>query len=200
MALYGATKFSNADMSEPTRFEENNSNVVRRLVHVTPERQQWLWEGPIGSISRAVKAPHHNHAELLQSFNNAAEHPLPIPAEGVHVAVGFVDLGVLAETLAAHQKQQSEHGQGSCLKWVGIEKSAFCCAKMLVVSHMLQQRMDAHTIAQVRLMFPAVWNHCILFLSRRLRLRNCIMFSTNAYQSAYAPLIIYREAILLCIT
>lgn len=85
-----------------------------------------------------------------------------IPVGGVRVAIGFVDLGVLAETLAKHQKAQQEEGENqgasgqvidgapaACMQWVGVEETAFHCAKALVIVQMCLQGASADNIVQM---------------------------------------------------
>lgn len=91
-----------------------------------------------------------------------------------HVDVGFVDLGVLAETVAAQQKLlTAELKEGASytsdqagslweqagvrLRWVGVEASPSCCAKVLVIVEMIKQGAACENIVQVR----ACMNACL---------------------------------------
>lgn len=97
----------------------------------------------------------NNRIFHMTFFSSVPQHALPIQRGDKHVAVGFVDLGVLAETLAAqHAQQQRGEGKSKCsdklpLRWVGVEKSSFCCAKALVIVRMIQDGAAADCVVQV---------------------------------------------------
>lgn len=101
----------------------------------------------------------------------------------MHVDVGFVDLGVLAETvLALHKRLSVEMNSGSSdesgepesvwaqagfqLRWVGIDASAFCCAKVLVIVEMMMQGAAAESVVQVHCASARGQLHSDLFWRR----------------------------------
>ena len=89
------------------------------------------------------------------SFSEVPQHALPISPHSRHVAVNFVDLGVLEETLIAHEHQAAPDSACMCqapdavLTWVGMERSAFVCAKTLVILHMVRRGSTAANVVQV---------------------------------------------------
>lgn len=129
----------------------NSKLIPRRLGGWDMGRDRiewWADDSNIGDVHFAKRTGFND--EFRSSFSNTVQHALRIAAGGVHVAVGFLDLGVLAETLAAQQHAQRAQLEMACMRWVGVEQSAFCCARTLVIVQMLQGGADAALIVQVR--------------------------------------------------
>ena len=68
---------------------------------------------------------------------------------GTHVAVGFADLGELAETLAAHYEGDTQGTSQPGLKWAGLDTSVHACAKAMVLLHKLKVAVHPSSAAQV---------------------------------------------------
>lgn len=120
---------------------------AERVAHFSDVEQ-----GGVKFVKRDFSCSYDCH----KSFSDVPQHALPIPALGMHVAVNFVDLGELAETLIAQQQKASDlqpgevgHSSVDMLRWVGVEKSSFCCAKTLVIIQMLRRGADAGHVVQV---------------------------------------------------
>lgn len=139
---------------DPLGSVADHSFCKLRVRDCTKARDLWFTHAPIGTLNIADRPG--VSTGLHPPFADVVQHALPIAAGGVHVAVGFVDLGVLAETLAVQQEEEEradgEKGGGdkvAKLQWVGVEQSAFCCAKTLVVVQMLKWGVDPDHIVQV---------------------------------------------------
>lgn len=126
--------------------------------NMTSQRHAHLSDVPQGSVRFMKRSGCSGRSNTLVSFSDVPQHALPLPSHGVHVAVNFVDLGVLAETLIAQQQDTNEnvsevaavHSKSTgSLKWVGVEQSSFCCAKTLVILQLIRRGADAGNIAQV---------------------------------------------------
>lgn len=89
---------------------------------------------------------HASYAKLAH-FCNRPNVPLPLRRGEAHVAVGFVDFGDLAESVAAWGDDGAA-GAGP-LRWHGVEASAYACAAAAVVHAMLQQGAPEDDIVQV---------------------------------------------------
>lgn len=127
--------------------------IEKRQWDMTPAHKQWLKKAPNGSVRFLERKAFHSN--LLTRFSDVAQHPLPIPEGGTHVAVGFLDLGVLAETLFVHQSEKrgdAQEAQQPPLRWVGVEQSSHCCARALVILNMIQRGVDPAHIVQVRML------------------------------------------------
>lgn len=101
---------------DPTMNMFSDGHNMQRLKWVMPDRLTWFWRGRIG-VNFSSKVGYYINKDFVAPFSNAAQHPLPILSDGIHVDIGFVDLGVLAETLIAHnhhfeQQQQIDKEEG----------------------------------------------------------------------------------------
>lgn len=127
--------------------------------NLTAGRLTHLKDVPQGSVRFAKRTGVRGSTNSLMSFSDTCQHALPIPAHSMHVGVNFVDLGVLAETLIAHQQLNEEETSNThpidsssrpdILQWVGIESSSFCCAKTLVIMQMFRRGAAAGNVVQV---------------------------------------------------
>lgn len=74
----------------------------------------------MGSVAWRLPSPYHDVVEKVQSFANVQQHAFPLHGGGahVHVGVGFVDLGHVAETLVAARCR----GEQLSLEWIGYPK------------------------------------------------------------------------------
>jgi hypothetical protein len=83
-------------------------------------------------------------AEQWHSFANVPAQKDAMTFGTTHVAVGFVDLGML---LYALYDQPVDLGEP--LRWVGYEMSAYACAKTMVITQMLLQGAPTDSILEV---------------------------------------------------
>jgi tetratricopeptide (TPR) repeat protein len=144
--LHCGTQAGGSQMHDPCLDEVSS---VDKILHLPRYRSRshraWLGAAHRGDISfRETAYPYHAGLAQLAPFCNRPNLPLPMVG-GVHVAVGFVDLGDLAESLC------SFGGEGSWrpLHWIGIDSSAYACACSSVVRAMLQQECPVDHIVQV---------------------------------------------------
>lgn len=148
-----------------------SGRIAFRLRSAVKERLFWWRNAPIGDVSHFIRSTYHSTRVQLQSFCNVQQHALPIRPHGssqhVHVAVGFVDLGELAETLGQWQSESggeaglegSESGAAAMrldcgsrrtsVKWVGYEASAHACALAMVIAQMLKDEVPVDSVVQV---------------------------------------------------
>jgi hypothetical protein len=95
------------------------------------------------------------YTPVVHSFTNTANRQEILTLGTTHVAVGFVDLGVLQwATLKPGNKGQT----GAPLSFVGVEMCAFNVAKTLVIARLLEKDSGAapHDILQV--WYSATWS------------------------------------------
>lgn len=81
---------------------------------------------PRGTVNMGFRAEFHGPYDKLLPYANSAQHPVPMRANIVHMAVGFGDLGELAASLAesAAAGGSSGSGTGAAMWWVGYDASA----------------------------------------------------------------------------
>lgn len=112
---------------------------------------------PLGSVRFVKRSSCGAGTSSLMSFSDVPQHAMQIPVHGMHVAVNFTDLGVLAETVITQQQKNEElDSQPSLdtncvrmLQWVGVEQCSFSCAKTLVILQMLRRGANVGNIVQV---------------------------------------------------
>ena len=120
------------------------------------DRVSWWSRAQVGDVDFSHRQPYHSGVEQLATFCNVVQRALPVAPGGVHVAVGFVDLGELAETISAWLLGGTSAGDCN-LKWVGIDASAHACARTAVLVRMLQQGSSCDSVMQVRSISRVSW-------------------------------------------
>lgn len=132
-------------LEDPLGGEDNpgvgSMELAQRLRRT--DRVAWWRAARVGDVDFSARLPFHDDKEIVANFGNTAQRALPMRAGGVHVAVGFVDLGVLAETLVARG------GELGGLQWIGYDASAHAVAKTRVVLCMLRRGSADDSIVQV---------------------------------------------------
>lgn len=133
-------------------------HLVKRA-NRSPRRLEWLSRGS----ARAGDIMPEDPLERLpyfessrRAFSNQAYRTEILTRGTVHVAVGFVDLGVLLSCEFAH----GTGGRAGPLEFVGVELSAFAVAKSLVVWQMVADAagdLEAAT-AVLQVWFSATWH------------------------------------------
>lgn len=150
-----------------------------RLGGALRDRQFWWQHAASGSVLFEPKHSFCAIVDHLYSFSNVQQFPLPLRlrdgppgtcASGgggsahcssvrpssvghkshVHVAVGAVDLGELAETLADSEGAAAPGVADPALRWACWPGTAHACARIMVVIRMLQYKAPTDAIVQVR--------------------------------------------------
>lgn len=114
----------------------------------TLARMDWWRTAPIGDVDLQHRQVYHAARDHIAAFSNVAQHALPIESGGVHVAVGFLDLGELAETVRAWRASRA--AAQCALAWHGFDASAHACANSAVIARMLEAPEATDDILQVR--------------------------------------------------
>lgn len=105
---------------------------MRRLGTNDPQKLQWYTSSAPGSIFGQRSARPYTSL-LRHSFSNQAYRKEVLHRGKTHVAVGFVDLGMLF----AANLQESSEDPDEPLRFIGIEMSAYSVAKAHVIWEML---------------------------------------------------------------
>jgi len=106
-------------------YEPQPSDILKRLASAHPDKLDWYY-GINGH-------PYSDH--IRHSFSNQAYRKEVLHQGTTHVAVGFVDLGLLLE--GTLQEPPTNHS--GPLHFVGVELSSYAVAKTMVVWEMLKQ-------------------------------------------------------------
>lgn len=106
------------------RYEPTPADVMKRLGGNHREKLEWYFGGRVTPGSTFSRHISHPYNELVRhSFSNQAYRQEALHLGTTHVAVGFVDLGILlASTLQEHPK-----GHEGPLHFLGIEMSENSC-------------------------------------------------------------------------
>eukprot|EP01023_Acetabularia_acetabulum_P059621 TRINITY_DN7170_c0_g3_i5.p1 TRINITY_DN7170_c0_g3~~TRINITY_DN7170_c0_g3_i5.p1 ORF type:complete len:958 (+),score=120.04 TRINITY_DN7170_c0_g3_i5:110-2983(+) len=117
-------------------------HLAKALEQKIPEKIYW-WRQPSIEERNLLEKTGAYSTEMLQSFSNVWFEPIVFPHGAVHVAVGYVDLGIL---LTAHLYDEQSNQP---MQFIGYEQSVYCTAKTLVITQMLKQKVDPKIILQV---------------------------------------------------
>ena len=142
-------------------YEVPTEDVWKRA-NGNPERLKWLLQPGrrVGSVYPedllgSIQYP----ACLRQAFSNQAYRKELLTMSTVHVAVGFVDLGVLISCDINRDAPKGHHGP---LRVVGVELSTFAVAKSLVVWQMVTQaahsKYKTTAISVLQVWYSATWD------------------------------------------
>ncbi|GMH42324.1 hypothetical protein BSKO_10243 [Bryopsis sp. KO-2023] len=123
----------------------NQEYVMRRLGSDTREDLRWWLSAPIGDVREKPKwrTEIGYASDALHSFGNVWPRPIDLRFGKTHVAVGYVDLGVL---VAANYVGSGEDG---VIRFVGYETSVYCTAKTGVLAEMFRMGAPVDCILQV---------------------------------------------------
>jgi tetratricopeptide (TPR) repeat protein len=118
-------------------------SCLSRLGSIDAGTLEWFDEAPVPHV-RFAREHQPNQAQMaygsgFHSFSNAVSMAARITQGTVHVAVGFVDLGLL-RTAKLNVDEQLAPGP---LRWIGYDMSAPCVAKTLIIVRMLQHRPES---------------------------------------------------------
>jgi hypothetical protein len=110
--------------------------VLKRLGTSDPAKLEWYFSKAVpGSIFGKRKANPYT-ALVRHSFSNQAYRKEVLHQGTTHVAVGFVDLGML---FAANLNRSPSRGSDEPLRFIGVDMSAYSVAKAHVVWELLRQ-------------------------------------------------------------
>lgn len=127
--------------------------LMKRLAGVMhPRVLEWLNTSKLGDIGewKTCYAP-----GILHPFSNACNRREVLTLGSVHVAVGFVDLGVLRSA-----RFEGDPSVGP-LRWYGYEMSAYCVAKTLTIAAMLEDpEVSPQDVVQV--WYSSTWSDAAL--------------------------------------
>lgn len=114
------------------QYQPDRKDLMKRLGTNHPSKLEWYCTGEPGSIFRSSFI-HPPHASCLRySFSNQSYRKEKLLQGTTHVAVGFVDLGIL---MAADLDGEST----SPLRFIGIDSSAYVVAKTHVIWELIKQ-------------------------------------------------------------
>lgn len=126
--------------SEPTE-SEMRLDLPKRLGSTDPDALKWLMTAQVGSMRDYERRPYASN--VRHSYPNVVVEPLTLRPGTTHVAVGFVDLGGLADAVIR------DTGDAEPVRWVGYDASPYAVAKALVIRQMLTDGADPLDIMQV---------------------------------------------------
>ena len=140
-------------------YKPSSQDYIKRLGTNERSKMEWYFGCNIpGSISRKHFA-HPYHDFFRHSFSNQAYRKEALHRGTTHVAVGFVDLGILfASTL-----EDPPGSSDGPLCFLGIEASAYAVAKTHVIWEMFKQtpaaapQRDEHLRSILQVWFSATW-------------------------------------------
>ena len=150
-------------------YKPTEKDFMKRLWTNDPKKMKWF----VGAVPGSIYTEHINHpyaTYIRHNFSNQTYRRELLQQGKTHVAVGFVDLGIL---LAADLK--SELGRDDPpLRFVGIEQSAHSVAKTLLIWQMMKQdspsslegRME-HARSILQVWFSTTWSERTLQSVRR---------------------------------
>lgn len=131
------------------------TDLIRRLGSNDPAALKWLFESPAGAVRDRAGEDLRYDPHIWHSFSNAENRVVTLTEGRTHVAVGFVDLGVLRD--AVFSPKDALPGP---LRFVGVEGSPYAVAKTAVVDAML--RGGAETDAVLQVWYSAAWSAATL--------------------------------------
>jgi hypothetical protein len=116
-------------------YEPHTKEIVHRLGTNDPEKLRWYRSGRQPGDIYTNGQDHPYPGVVRHNYSNQAYRTEMLHQGTTHVAVGFVDLGIL---LAADIRPGSTRN-GNQLRFVGVERSAFCVAKTHVVWELIRE-------------------------------------------------------------
>ena len=141
-------------------FEPDRSDYLKRLGSNAPVKLEWFFGAAAAGSIFPHRTVHRYHDSIRHSFSNQTYRKEALFLGTTHVAVGFVDLGIL---FAAGLKGPPKKRHGP-LRFLGIDMSAYTIAKTHVVWELLketqcgssQQRHD-HLRRIMQVWYSASW-------------------------------------------
>ena len=125
-------------------------DLVKRLSDTCPETLAWYSKCVRGSINKNyIDAPYD--PRVLHSYTNEPIRSETLPANALHVSVGFTDLSMFFNV-----QYWEEWSREKPLKWFGYEASAYCVAKTAVIVAMIESGASTEQIMQV--WYSAAWS------------------------------------------
>ena len=145
------------------KYEVSPKDFIKRLGIPDKDKFDWFFNQPrrYGDIYRRDDIVTMYSPFIRQSFSNQAYRKEVLHQGTTHVAVGFVDLGMLFS--ATLQDPPSLKYLGQPLNFLGIDMSSYAVAKSLVIWEMLKQTPvgskdeQRHCRTIVQAWFSATW-------------------------------------------
>ena len=126
--------------------------MLERLGLYGPETLAWWARAPFGDVR--PRARNQYNTPIVHNFTNTPNTTEILTVGTVHVAVGFVDLGVLQWAIL-RPGSATQHGP---LRWIGVEMCAFNVAKALVVASMLTPDSGAAVHEVLQVWYSSTWS------------------------------------------
>ncbi|CAB9528467.1 expressed unknown protein [Seminavis robusta] len=145
-------------------YEPTMKDFLKRLGTNDPRKVHWFFsqERRPGDIFPRGMNVYRYSSFIRHSFSNQAYRKEVLHLGTTHVAVGFVDLGIL---FAATLEDKLSGTRAGPLRFLGIELSVYAVAKTLVIWEMFQQTPplktregDKHCRAILQAWFSATWS------------------------------------------
>ncbi|KAL3942544.1 MAG: hypothetical protein SGBAC_003290 [Bacillariaceae sp.] len=136
-------------------YKPETTDILKRVGTNMPAKIDWFCERrEIGDIFPHIAYPYNSN--IRHSYSNQAYRQEVLLQGTTHVAVGFVDLGILLE---ADLQGPPKLGMNGPLSFLGIETSPYAVAKTLVVWEMLLQFQNQHHLRSVmQLWYSTTWD------------------------------------------
>ncbi|GMH44897.1 hypothetical protein BSKO_12854 [Bryopsis sp. KO-2023] len=128
---------------------EKNDMLQGLPIHATRECIEWWENTSIGDV-RKISLNRRYPPGILHSFSNVPRSSIELQFGKTHVAVGYVDLGVLLFGKFVGDKEAGP------VKFVGYEMSTYSTAKTYVLFHMLKNRASIDSVLPVG--YSAGWS------------------------------------------
>ena len=136
-------------------YEPSYLDLMKRLVSYDRTKLDWYFQRRnYGDIFPRTATPYSSN--IRHSYSNQTYRKEILHLGTTHVAVGFVDLGILFE---AEVRDAPNHGISGPLQFLGIELSPYAVAKTLLVWEMINQsshKSDLQSVMQV--WFSSTWD------------------------------------------
>uniref|UniRef100_A0A0G4I8Z5 Uncharacterized protein n=1 Tax=Chromera velia CCMP2878 TaxID=1169474 RepID=A0A0G4I8Z5_9ALVE len=131
---------------------DRHTRMVGQRVRGNEEVRRWWQRAPLGDVRIHTDSILPSYQQLyIHPFSNVQYQSRRVRGGEVHVGVGFVDLGFL---LFADVEVGTS--ADSPVTWVGLDESAYVCAKTCVLAEMLRINASVESVAQV--WFSSTWS------------------------------------------
>ncbi|CAD7699418.1 unnamed protein product [Ostreobium quekettii] len=142
----------------PKKVPLEQVHFMKRLGTHEGDALNWWVGSPAGDVWRMRPRPTYA-SDVLHSFSTVLPRSVHLHFGGTHVAVGYVDLGLLLTA-----EMHGDPDEDGPTRFVGYESSAYCTAKTEVIADMLFRGVVVDSILQV--WFSSSWSEKTLALFR----------------------------------
>ena len=117
-------------------YKPDAKDIIRRIRSTDEDKVNWyLSPREPGDIYTNRVAPAYT-GTVRHNYSNQTYRSEVLQQGSTHVAIGFVDLGIL---LVAELRPPDDPGNRDPLRFVGVERSAFCVAKTYVIWELIRE-------------------------------------------------------------